>query len=355
MTAQRDSILKGVLAAGRLSKELGLEQKALHEWGRVDVYRVAAELDVPVIFRPLKGLLGVFMSEPSPGILVTNQRPPGVQRLTCAHEIGHFYLRHALSVDDEKNIGIALRSGPSTENIELEANGFSYELMMPSTLVRSWARSLLKEGFDARVPSGIYQLSLRLGCSYQATALSLRRLNILSDFQLSAADVPVKSLKQALIPNMDLESWHGDVWCLGERDRKYPIQAAVNDVFVINAPEMASAGYLNEIDDIERNGFQILRESISSSGLATSATGSQGERRSQPIGGAGQWHIALQVKKAIETRLTVESSRPWERSETTKVLMSIPLSVREREAIGLTLEMKQKELEWSLHLGNHSE
>ncbi len=339
------------MAAGQLAKEIGLERRVLNEWGRVDIFAIATELDVPVVFRPLKGLLGVFMRQPTPGVLVTNQRPRSVQRLTCAHEIGHFYLNHAMSMDDESSVGIAMRLGPSTDFMELEADGFAYELLMPRYLVRFWVDTLARDGFDMRDPLGIYQLSLRLGCSYQATVLCLQRMNFLDRPRFDLANTtPVKVLKKRLIPDIELESWHSDVWRLGEGDRNFPIQASVNDVFIVSAPEMSAAGYLNELKDMDSNGFRILRESISRKFSHTNAE--NGVVANTLVGGAVEWQVAFQTMREGSAHLTIETSQPWEKPTAVKELRSTPMSVLPREPLGLSIEMKQKELGWRLSVGD---
>ena len=69
--------------------------------GNVDVFGAIHAIDLPLLLRPLQGLLGAYLRDPAPGVLVTTQRPMSIQRFTAAHELGHFSLRHDPSLDDE--------------------------------------------------------------------------------------------------------------------------------------------------------------------------------------------------------------------------------------------------------------
>ena len=59
------------------------------------------ERDIPVMFRPLKNLLGAYIDDPGQGVMVTTQRQLPVQRFTAAHELGHAALGHEASLDEE--------------------------------------------------------------------------------------------------------------------------------------------------------------------------------------------------------------------------------------------------------------
>lgn len=100
MTDIRTDILIGHKEAERVHRQLDTRSSYMQSGTRIDVYRLAHDLGIPVLFRPLEGLLGAYVKNPAPGILLTTQRPDSVQRLTCAHELGHHLLNHKASYDD---------------------------------------------------------------------------------------------------------------------------------------------------------------------------------------------------------------------------------------------------------------
>jgi len=78
--ARRDAILNAVLEADRLHKEFDTKARAERGEGRIDVFGMLVQRDIPVMFRPLKGLLGAYIDSPDQGVIVTSQRPLPVQR-----------------------------------------------------------------------------------------------------------------------------------------------------------------------------------------------------------------------------------------------------------------------------------
>ena len=95
------AIRTGVMAAGRLLRELNLQIQLPERGGSIDVFAVFQMIGLPVLIRPLKGLLGAYISDPHHGVLITTERPMSIQRWTAAHELGHYILKHKPSLDDE--------------------------------------------------------------------------------------------------------------------------------------------------------------------------------------------------------------------------------------------------------------
>ena len=86
-----EAIREGTAAAARLHLRLRTQAQLTGASENVDVIAAALDLDVSLLFRPLKGLLGAYLPFPAPGILVTTERPLSIQRFTAAHEVGHFF------------------------------------------------------------------------------------------------------------------------------------------------------------------------------------------------------------------------------------------------------------------------
>src|SRR4051812_25263932 len=103
MTTRRDAVLNGTARAAELHAELGLRDKLRRGDRAVNVLETIHRMGLPVLFRPLHGLLGAYVpSANAAGILVTTERNLHIQRFTAAHELGHHVLEHrALSLDKD--------------------------------------------------------------------------------------------------------------------------------------------------------------------------------------------------------------------------------------------------------------
>ena len=127
------AVRSGTMAAARLHQRLGLRDHIEVRGGNVDIFRAIQMLDLPLLLRPLQGLLGAYLNEPSPGILVTTQRPMSIQRFTAAHELGHFSLHHRPSLDDETILRrMPMPEPPTGDFQEVEADVFAVMFMMPA-------------------------------------------------------------------------------------------------------------------------------------------------------------------------------------------------------------------------------
>jgi IrrE N-terminal-like domain len=126
------------------------------------------------MFQPLDKLIGAYLPGEEVGVLITTKRPLPVQRFTGAHELGHSYMRHKPSLDDE-NI---LRRAPFStsgrlDRQEREADAFASMFLTPAWLL---ALNLERQGWtahDLENPSKVYQASLRIGTSYTTTCYAL--------------------------------------------------------------------------------------------------------------------------------------------------------------------------------------
>src|SRR5258708_5791887 len=169
------------MAAARLHLRLGTRERMALRGGGVDVFGVVVGLRVPLLLRPLKGLLGAYLPHPIPGVLVTTERPLSIQRFTTSHELGHFSLQHLPSLDDESILRrMAMPDAPDEPNMqETEADAFAIGFLMPRWLIEWHCQ---RQGWLARdlaTPRNVYQLSLRLGASYEATTWTLQRFNLI--------------------------------------------------------------------------------------------------------------------------------------------------------------------------------
>ncbi len=140
--AYRDDILKAVYEAERLHREFDTKARAEEGEGRIDVFGMLVKRDIPVMFRPLKNLLGAYIDDPDQGVIVTTQRPLPVQRFTAAHELGHAALGHEASLDEEDILTRA--------HFVTEANYDAREIQLWSKAGSSSTEAVTKANYDIR-------------------------------------------------------------------------------------------------------------------------------------------------------------------------------------------------------------
>lgn len=258
------AVRNGTLGAARLHQRLTLRQQVEAKGGNIDVFGAIQTVDLPLLLRPLKGLLGAYLSSPAPGVLVTTQRPMSIQRFTAAHELGHFSLGHQPSLDDESILRRMPMAGEPASNFEeVEADAFAVAFMMPRWLIAWHAERQHWTVNDFRQPSTIYQLALRIGASYEATCWTLARHRLLPE---SAARELLRTqpreLKVGLLEGYRPPDYRGDVWLLTERDAGTRIDGSRNDLFVLRLQEHSGGGYLWDIDELKASGFAVVRDEL---------------------------------------------------------------------------------------------
>ncbi|WP_322038392.1 ImmA/IrrE family metallo-endopeptidase [Burkholderia cenocepacia] len=250
----RDDLLQAGRRAAEVLNEFRAKDRIRDGYTRVDPAQLASEADVTVMFRPLEKLLGGFLREDGEaGILVNVLRPRGLVHMTCAHELGHYFLGHESNTDETVDIGT------NAALVEQQANQFAYSLLAPRWLViavmrmKGWSKGHLNN------PAIVYQLSLRLGTSLEAMTWSLVRLGLLST--LSATRIlgqKPKALKLAALNIDDMSAKApGDVWILDKTDKDRIIEPASTDRFVVDLPNHAAAGHLWTVDELRCEGFTL--------------------------------------------------------------------------------------------------
>lgn len=289
----------------RLHRDYALQEQAASGGGRIDVFRVILQLGVPLLFRPLSGLLGAFLPRPTPGILVTTQRNLSIQRFTAAHELGHYVLEHAASLDDESILKRSPYNRPTYSQVEIAADVFAAEFLIPKWLLlthlsrQNWSHS------EVAQPAIVYQLSLRLGTSYSATCRALLRHGITdnSTYSVQAAQMP-KAIKKSILGQAPPENWRSDVWLLGPNDEGAIIEGRPGDIFIVRLRENVGSGYLWNFDSLVSQPFSVIRDER----VMSSQTGS--------IGGEVERVVAAQSQREAqqEGHLQFQESRPWQAS-----------------------------------------
>lgn len=316
------AIRRATLAATRLHRDLGVQARIVRDGGRIDVFDTIARLDVPLLFKPLEGLLGAYLNEPVPGVLITTRRPLSVQRFTAAHELGHHQLGHRPSLDDEsilRRSPFAAAAGGDMQ--EVEADAFASAFLLPRWLV-AWHCE--RQGWtdeDLHKPEIVYQLALRAGASYLATCWTLSRYNVLSRVAArQLADIELRTVKQRLLGEFRPADYYADVWLLTDKDVGHRIEGGPADLFVVRLREHSGSGYLWRLDELDANGFAIVDD------------GREDLTGEDVVGGPVIRRITTQSRRRQSGEVRLSERRPWQPAQPLHtVVLPYDLTGPERE------------------------
>jgi Zn-dependent peptidase ImmA (M78 family)/predicted secreted protein len=296
------AVRTGAMAASRLHRDLGLRETSDGAAGAIDIFAAINVLELPLMLRPLKGLMGAFLNEPCPGILIGTGWRMSIQRFTAAHELGHCILKHRPSLDDEDQIlrRVPLDADARNGFQETEADAFAVAFMMPKWLIVGHCARQGWRTADLVRPSVVYQLSLRLGASYEATCRTLERYRLVSGIERDALlNVQPRPLKVDLLRDYRPTDYKGDVWLLTERDQGARIDGSRNDLFVVRVEERSAAGYVWNFEELAASGFAVVRDVRESSD--PEGVGSPVVRR-----------VTATPQDAPKGRIKLSESRPWQ-------------------------------------------
>ena len=265
-----------------------------------DIVGAVTEHGSPLVFRPLEGLLGAVVTmNGMSGIMITTNRALQVQRFTLAHELGHILLGHPISIDHTIEFaGQETSAGRPPEEVAVDT--FASRLLGSKKLVLASAQRQQWSKEDLHRPENIYQLSLRLGISYQATCWALVGSEILTPAKAhSLLKTQAKHCKQALAPEAPITNSRADVWSLTEADTGTLLEAVPDDLFAIHLRDHASAGYLWQLADSASSAVVV------------------GEHRPHPnhaYGGRSSRVMYVRFNAPGRHRLVFEHVRPWSRA-----------------------------------------
>ena len=295
----REAILSGANEANRLHTDLSSEAAITNRRGPVDVFGAILQSKAMLMFRPLEGLLGACLSEPSRGVIISTQRPLSVQRFTGAHELGHVVMHHPLSTDGEE-----ILKGQSSQKsmMEVQANAFASAFLIPYWLLVLHARTQGWDRESVKDPATVYQLSLRIGASYEATAIALRTHDLIDGGTLAQLrTVQPKTIKQELLPGYEPDDWFRDVWALTEKDENAILEGQPGDLFFFCLNEKSGSGYLWDMETLEKEGFAILRDSRNIDGL------------SEEVGSDVLRKVVAHPEHKSVGEVLLAQRRPWQR------------------------------------------
>lgn len=250
---KRDEVLYAVRRAAEVTGEFDARKRIAAGYTRVDPDAVAHAAGVLVLYRPLDRLLGGFLREEgAAGIIVNMQRSRGLLHMTCAHELGHYFLDHESTADETVDYGNT--AGPQ----EQQANFFAYNLLASQWLIAATMRRKGWSRADLTRPLVVYQMSLRLGISYSGMVWSLVRIGFLGLGDTTALlRVQPRTMKLEALAGADLLSSINDVWVLSTADKDSIIEPALGDQFVVDLPNHADSGHLWSADELRSEGFLL--------------------------------------------------------------------------------------------------
>ena len=273
-------------SALRLQRELDIDVTA-----RVSPLEIADRLGLTLRIAPLPRLAGAYIRQPGtdPGILINNRHPPAKQRYTTGHEIGHHVHGHGTSLDDLTEVDQNPRTGlagiPDQERV---AEAFAAWLLMPRALIMH----LIAQTGSSRnpTPAEVYQLSLRLGTSYQATNLQLANLK-LQTHQQSALNnkIAPQKLKQAILGRRSPGIGAADVHHIRGREFASSITVAPNDIIVVELQGRSNAAsvdnHLELVDETRDNISDTTRLTIKVGALSLANPATPPSKARVEIGG----------------------------------------------------------------------
>ena len=304
--AIRRARLRGAREAERVLSILEVRDRLPATFERVDVFDALAWLDVRVVFKPLRGLLGAFIRGAQPGAMISTQRQLSVQRFTAAHELGHAILGHEPSLDSPDVLRRAAFNQPAAKTPgfasylqEIEADAFASSFLLPIWLVTRHARKQGWNKADLAREDVVYQLSLRCGASFQATILALERHGFIDEGTRSTLlRVKPKNLKNQLRNGKPLSVSRSDAWMLaaGEAGGQTPL--VVGDTVTINLEQYAGSGY--------------LFEAVAAPGSPLTLVDEETHLDETKVGGHSTKVYVFRADRAGNARAVFEHKRPWE-------------------------------------------
>ena len=145
----------------------------------IPVEKIVKALGVQLRFSPLDEELSgmVYVKDGTPIIGVNALHHPNRQRFTIAHELGHYMLHRELlssEVHVDKQFKVLMRdanSATGTDTIEIEANKFAAELLLPSFLINDL---LASNAFDIDDPEPMEKLAKKFRVSKQMLEYRIR-------------------------------------------------------------------------------------------------------------------------------------------------------------------------------------
>jgi predicted secreted protein len=215
---------------------------------------------------------------------------------------------------------------------KVEANAFAVTFLMPRWLITWHCEHQGWIGPALQRPDVVYQLSLRIGASYQATCWTLARYKLLSaPTAKKLAGIEPRGIKADLLSGYDPPDFRGDVGTLSEVDRGMTISGSRSDLFVLRLPEHSGSGYLWNFEQLQDAGFALVRDERE--GAVEDTVGGHVTRR-----------VTALSRERQQGELQFSERRPWQPTAPVNTF-SIRYDLTGREQEGLSRAERQRLLE----------
>ena len=318
--------LEATAAAKQVHRELDLARRVTEGAGLVDVFEAIGELDIPLVFKPLNSALGLCLPAPLRGIMITTKRGLHIQRFTAAHELGHAVLEHRGSVDREIVERGPLAPAGGRDLQEVAADAFAAEFILPRWLYRHHIRA---QGWTVarhlRNPDIVYQLSLRMGASYEATCWGLLSHQILPEGEVHALrKAQVAKMKAALGGAFRPGSSWSDVWRLTKKDNGTRVVGNPDDLLRIELEEASASGHQWQTESLTRAGYAILSDESAFS------------RDPLLYGAPAVRTLIARPPETGEGSVTLRERQPWAPDDASDPSFALALALHGPEAGGLS-------------------
>lgn len=292
----------GMLAADKARRRFGIEDSS---W--IDVYGAIETTDTILMFQPMRNLGGAYIAEPdaTPGIIVNSNHPLGKQRLSAAHELGHFSLKHKTTLDVDL-FGDGPRP-PGHGDDEKLAEQFALWFLMPHRLLDASMKAMQID--EVRTPEEVYRLALHMGTSYEATSRHLVNAKRAKRPAMQAAQkIKPATIKRGLAGDFMPPDARNDVHLLNASENGTSRIVRPGDRILLTLSEMPTTGYVWHVDS--NDALEMIGDVyLPAHGRAAGAD------EPDVTGGERQRRIVLAVKDVERplnrTMLVAKNVRSW--------------------------------------------
>jgi predicted secreted protein len=230
----RPKRIDALVAAADTLSALDIDQeRAVDPFGAID------RLGLDLVIAKLDNLLGAVLPDGNGGVLITSERPVGVQRYTAAHEIGHWILHS----DQLRLDGAGEVLGNPTAEWERQAQLFAaYFLMPPPLMEAAVARHGVERG-NVR-PEQVYLISRDVGVSYEAAIHRLTNMALISRSEAAALHrvSRLDAIKGAFDGHRPVDGY-AELWSVDETLDRVTVPVREGDDVLIMLPENRTTGW----------------------------------------------------------------------------------------------------------------